>query len=266
MTYKGPCITCGTVVNQQYIRKMCLSCYNKIRKSPTFEPRRKYTGPCIECGSYTSAGGNFVRKMCSICYSRYKEGRLDNPPTAPYDGPCEGCDKGCKDTGHYAHHLCRSCYKKKLYRKNNPPPPPKFCPDCGIERPRKARIERCRRCHRKYLWHTDKKYRQQTKEINKRFNQTKRGKEVARNHNRKRRAQRASVENSLTPEDWGNVLILYDYRCAYCGASDSIEMDHIVPISLGGPHTISNVVPACRSCNASKCDGPPPGVVQPVML
>jgi hypothetical protein len=30
------------------------------------------------------------------------------------------------------------------------------------------------------------------------------------------------------------------------------EIDHIVPISLGGPHSVDNLQCACRSCNASK--------------
>jgi 5-methylcytosine-specific restriction endonuclease McrA len=28
----------------------------------------------------------------------------------------------------------------------------------------------------------------------------------------------------------------------------------VLPISRGGRYTIDNVVPACRSCNASKCN------------
>ncbi len=43
--------------------------------------------------------------------------------------------------------------------------------------------------------------------------------------------------------------------CAYCGASDgSLQRDCVLPISRGGRYTIDNVVPACRSCNASKCN------------
>lgn len=39
--------------------------------------------------------------------------------------------------------------------------------------------------------------------------------------------------------------------CAYCGA-EATEVDHIVPLTLGGTHERSNLTPACRRCNRSK--------------
>ena len=45
---------------------------------------------------------------------------------------------------------------------------------------------------------------------------------------------------------------LYDSVCTYCGISGEIQADHVVPISRGGVHGISNLVPACRTCNQSK--------------
>lgn len=40
--------------------------------------------------------------------------------------------------------------------------------------------------------------------------------------------------------------------CFYCGSSDDLTLDHIVPISSGGTHCTDNLVVACRSCNGSK--------------
>ena len=46
-------------------------------------------------------------------------------------------------------------------------------------------------------------------------------------------------------EAWGG--------CAYCGATDTaLQRDCVLPLSRGGRYTIGNIVPACRSCNASK--------------
>ena len=40
--------------------------------------------------------------------------------------------------------------------------------------------------------------------------------------------------------------------CAYCGCAGDMEIEHVVPISRGGAHDISNIVPACAPCNSSK--------------
>ena len=43
-------------------------------------------------------------------------------------------------------------------------------------------------------------------------------------------------------------------ECAYCRASENLTWDHLIPSSLGGLDTISNLVPACSRCNSSKGD------------
>jgi len=58
--------------------------------------------------------------------------------------------------------------------------------------------------------------------------------------------------NDFTVADWQVVLDHYGHRCAYCGGAGPLERDHIIPLSRGGFHTISNIAPACRFCNASK--------------
>ena len=40
--------------------------------------------------------------------------------------------------------------------------------------------------------------------------------------------------------------------CVYCGSSDALEWDHIIPLSRGGPDSPDNLVRACASCNRSK--------------
>lgn len=45
---------------------------------------------------------------------------------------------------------------------------------------------------------------------------------------------------------------LYASVCFYCGSTDKIEADHVIPVSRGGRHSIGNLIPACRSCNATK--------------
>lgn len=48
------------------------------------------------------------------------------------------------------------------------------------------------------------------------------------------------------------------FTCTYCGASGTnseLETDHIIPVSKGGSHHISNLTTACRACNQKKSDG-----------
>lgn len=74
--------------------------------------------------------------------------------------------------------------------------------------------------------------------------------------------------NDFTTAQWLEIQAAYDHRCAYCGkrAKGHLTQEHITPLSKGGSHTASNIVPACRSCNSRKHDGPPLCPVQPFLL
>ena len=64
----------------------------------------------------------------------------------------------------------------------------------------------------------------------------------------------AAVEHDLSPSDWSSLQVAWS-GCAYCGATDvPLQKDCVLPISRGGRYTVANVVPACGSCNASKCN------------
>lgn len=41
-------------------------------------------------------------------------------------------------------------------------------------------------------------------------------------------------------------------RCIYCGSSENIVIDHVVPIINGGPSDPWNLATACKSCNSGK--------------
>ncbi|MCA9445156.1 MAG: HNH endonuclease [Candidatus Omnitrophica bacterium] len=40
--------------------------------------------------------------------------------------------------------------------------------------------------------------------------------------------------------------------CCYCGTSERLSLDHLVPTKLGGDDAGDNMVWACKSCNSSK--------------
>ncbi len=71
---------------------------------------------------------------------------------------------------------------------------------------------------------------------------------------RRRKRRMAKVQHDLTDAQWLALKAAWE-GCAYCGASDNaLQRDCVLPISRGGRYTLDNVVPACRSCNASKCN------------
>lgn len=49
-----------------------------------------------------------------------------------------------------------------------------------------------------------------------------------------------------------NVLRRDRNRCQYCGATDRLTLDHVLPRSRGGRDTWENLVTACMPCNNRK--------------
>jgi 5-methylcytosine-specific restriction endonuclease McrA len=87
---------------------------------------------------------------------------------------------------------------------------------------------------------------------------------VARHRARKKNAAICD----FTVAQWKALQEHFDHRCAYCGrrAKGKLTQDHITPLSQGGNHTLSNIVPACSSCNSKKHTKKPLSEVQPILL
>ena len=64
-------------------------------------------------------------------------------------------------------------------------------------------------------------------------------------------------DGTITNYSLADLRLRQDNRCAYCFIDlDSVvtELDHIIPLSKNGTHSINNVVYACLTCNRSKND------------
>jgi 5-methylcytosine-specific restriction endonuclease McrA len=71
---------------------------------------------------------------------------------------------------------------------------------------------------------------------------------------RKRKRRLSAVDNDLTADQWAAIKGAWS-GCAYCGATEGpLQRDCVMAISRGGRYTVDNVVPACASCNTSKCN------------
>lgn len=59
----------------------------------------------------------------------------------------------------------------------------------------------------------------------------------------------------ITPEKRKIIYEKFNGRCAYCGKKieyKDMQVDHLMPLRLGGDDNIKNLMPTCRSCNHYK--------------
>ena len=74
--------------------------------------------------------------------------------------------------------------------------------------------------------------------------------ELENNKGHVRRARKS--KNGVFAISKKELIKLYNSPCFYCGSLNKITIDHIIPISRGGSHSIGNLVSACAFCNGSK--------------
>lgn len=109
------------------------------------------------------------------------------------------------------------------------------CPKCGTQHKAKSFNTTCVKCDNE----TNKAYRKAAK---------------------KKREYKLKIA-TVHPVIDRKVFERDKWKCVHCGikvqkvniyADNAAELDHIVPLSLGGPHSYSNVQTLCRKCNANK--------------
>ena len=90
---------------------------------------------------------------------------------------------------------------------------------------------------------------------------------VQRTEGKLRKALRRNIEAAGEAIDWLIVMERDKWRCHICGRRTlkrlrgkqeplSPELDHIVPVALGGNHTYDNCACSCHECNHKKKDKP----------
>ncbi len=79
------------------------------------------------------------------------------------------------------------------------------------------------------------------------------------------KARKKGAEGSHTLKEWLDKKKEYNHRCVYCGIHEDalkkkykdkrwhkLTEDHVIPLSKSGSNYISNILPACISCNDKK--------------
>lgn len=74
-------------------------------------------------------------------------------------------------------------------------------------------------------------------------------------HGQRRWARAAAASDGTIKRQQADALLRSRKRCPYCFAritADDAELDHIIPLALGGLHGVVNIVPCCAPCNGRK--------------
>lgn len=74
---------------------------------------------------------------------------------------------------------------------------------------------------------------------------------------RRKRYRRMNAVGSYTPEQWMQKVSYWGWRCWMCRKPlniDILTQDHVLPVSKKHLNWLSNLRPACQSCNSRKCD------------
>jgi 5-methylcytosine-specific restriction endonuclease McrA len=161
---------------------------------------------------------------------------------------CNKCGKACEPTDFYPNQkICKTCSKARsvAWKKANPD---------------RVRLHNKRK--NKKVWAVQKQdkdyllkktlYRQSRKEI---YNA--RAKEWNKNNKDKTRVYVAKAQTKRRGAQVFTILsremnAIYNSNCAFCKSRQNITIDHIIPLSRGGNHSIGNLQPLCKSCNSSK--------------
>lgn len=90
-------------------------------------------------------------------------------------------------------------------------------------------------------------YRQKAWDVNKQWRIANREK-IRLTAQRRRARKRARSIGQITMREINRMLTR---PCAYCG-NKSEHIDHVLPLSRGGTHSIGNLIQACQPCNSRK--------------
>jgi 5-methylcytosine-specific restriction endonuclease McrA len=66
--------------------------------------------------------------------------------------------------------------------------------------------------------------------------------------------EQASSRPPIPPEVVREVIERDGLRCVECGSTDDLQIDHILPVALGGASSVENLQVLCGDCNRANGD------------
>ena len=66
--------------------------------------------------------------------------------------------------------------------------------------------------------------------------------------NQRRKGRKADISRAMIRQ----VMERDGYKCVWCGRTHVLNIDHIIPVSKGGPTTINNLQVLCNVCDSLK--------------
>lgn len=230
----------------------------------------EYTEKPRKC---TVQGCNNKHVAKGYCKTHYYRFRRYGDPLVVKETQAKNGDGSCKVDGCQSKHSGRGYCKYHYYRWEKYGDPlyerPTVCKISGCNKPINAR-GLCQMHYRRLKVHGDtdtvlinrgtpcviegcKKTNRRNGYCEEHYRESKLYRNRHRQYSAQRRAVQASVPiNDFTEDDWSKILESFDKKCSYCGRRTKLEQEHIVPITKGGSHTMTNIIPACKSCNSSK--------------
>lgn len=240
------CNECGGVFD--------ISNFRKWKETKRGKTKIRIGAKCIECSRESErlrakrSRDNNPKKYKAIVKKYWGKKRIErierNPPKSKiYIRRCEECGK--YDTLKYEPKGVGLDYCKKhqaKYRTKgktlNIVDMKSTCPDCGCNHMAKRKVARCAVCAKRTANRSHKK------------------------HKKKRRAIMRGAKYGIAFAD-KDIFKRDKWKCKLCGcnvqkkdiyANNAAEIDHVIPLSKGGPHTPGNVQTLCRECNLKKSD------------
>jgi len=263
--------TCSVATCELPIRcsELCTSHYKQLLWRRKAAAKPTVVSTCPHCGElYEQTRGRRTRAYCTnLCKSRFESAeRKAARQAARSFTECQWCGADIKHMRADAKVCSDFCANRCDYRDN------RERIDIAVRRyvennPEKvlAAGRRYRDENRERIYARQKRWQDENLEHHKNYqrayhkryaldNAEKRQLNTANRYARKRNNGGGALK--ISERDWSRMLLIYQHRCAYCGggAGETLELEHVIPLARGGRHSIGNVVPACRRCNATKND------------